>query len=285
MSVLTPHVYEGRSRGAGHVIDEIYDAACDQEELEEEEIHAATDAHVSTDAFIEINVPEHELADIELDLPVMGILIEGYYCPHQFHLSQTPCFTYIPNIQAQTDAWVLQCPRRNKVEAAVSLLKHMLLTPSSPESSMINSNQLHGMSCPAAPGGELQGNLAPTAAMALLLNQTFRHTRLDEVCPCKGCSILEAGRACRGLMGDPSCVPSSFARFAVTLHQRAQVGGEMGASVRKVALAIEPFCIAQGCLAPRIILVRQCSCLVQSCTRLSVRTPTNRVWICFFNRY
>jgi len=76
VSILTPHVDAGRPSGAGRVLEEICEAACEQDERDEDEARAATDAHVSTDAFIEVDVPEVELARITLDLPIMGLLVQ-----------------------------------------------------------------------------------------------------------------------------------------------------------------------------------------------------------------
>ncbi len=114
MSILTTHV-DGRLRSApcGITPQDIYDAVSEQSEADEEEAIAATEAHVASDAHVEICVDEHELAGISLDLPVMAMLLE-----------------------------------REKVEAALISLRHLLLTPSTPQSSLIPADQLHKMSCP-----------------------------------------------------------------------------------------------------------------------------------------
>ena len=71
---------------------------------------------------------------------------------------------------------------RHKVDEALGLLLPILLTPSAPESSIITSDQLHTMACPTGPEGGSKEHLSSHAAVALLLNQTFRHARLEEVC-------------------------------------------------------------------------------------------------------
>ena len=75
MSILSPHV-DGRLKAAiGCSPEDIVDALSEEEKEELEEIQAATEAHVSSDAHVEISVPEAELADIALDLPVMALLV------------------------------------------------------------------------------------------------------------------------------------------------------------------------------------------------------------------
>jgi len=71
---------------------------------------------------------------------------------------------------------------RHKVDEALGLLQPILLTPSAPESSIITSDKLHALACPTGHGDGSKERLASNVAVALLLNQTFRYTRLEEVC-------------------------------------------------------------------------------------------------------
>lgn len=111
-------------------------------------------------------------------------LSKGITCPACFEAYLLNPIIRIPSARwVETDVIVLHALRRRKVETALALLRQILLTPSAPESSIVRSDQLHGMACPTVPGSGRQEHFVSTAAVALLLNQTFRHTRLEEVRP------------------------------------------------------------------------------------------------------
>ena len=163
MAMLTSHV-DGRATPVlgAQVPRDLVDALSEDAEAEAEEAHAATDARVASDAPVEITVSAAELAHLAFDQPVMAVLVE-----------------------------------RAKLEDAVEELRDLLLTPSAPECSTIQSERLHKMSQPAR-----VTKPDPSVAAALLLRQTFRYCRLE------------------------------------------QVPGEQGERLRRVAMGLEAFCIA-----------------------------------------
>ena len=163
MSMLTSHV-DGRATPVlgAQVPRDLVDALSEDAEAEAEEAHAATNARVASDAPVEITVSAAELAHLSFDQPVMAVLVQ-----------------------------------RAKLEDAVEELRDLLLTPSAPECSTIKSERLHKMSQPAS-----VKKMDPSVAAALLLRQTFRYCRLE------------------------------------------QVPGEQGERVRRVAMGLEAFCIA-----------------------------------------
>ena len=109
MAMLGSHV-DGSciSAPSAQMPQDIYDYESDEANREEEEAHLATDGLASSDAQVEISLPEGELKHIALDLPVMAVLVDS--------------------------------ARR---EQALRDLQHLLLTPSSPQSSIIPGQLLH----------------------------------------------------------------------------------------------------------------------------------------------
>ena len=174
---------------------------------EEEEVHKATDAHASSDAYIEISIPQKDLAHIELDLPVMAVLLAD----------------------AGDEA----------LNATLTVIRQLLLTPSAPHCSVVSLAQLSRMACP-----EPHAARFPAAATtAVLLNQTFRHARLEYVPGAEGDLLRTAGLAL-----EPLCISSvfnwnsallqSFGRlmFVRRLHSHALLGTPL--SDRVSALAV-----------------------------------------------
>ena len=174
---------------------------------EEEEVHKATDAHASSDAYIEISIPQKDLTHIELDLPVMAVLLAD-----------------------ASDA---------ALNATLTVIRKRLLTPSAPRCSVVSLAQLSRMACP-----ERHADRFPAAATtAVLLNQTFRHARLEYVPGAEGDLLRKAGLAL-----EPLCISSvfnwnsallqSFGRlmFVRRLHSHALLGTPLSDCVSALAV-------------------------------------------------
>lgn len=88
------------------------------------------------------------------------------------------------------------------MQEATAELRDLLLTPSAPQCSTISSERLHKMSQPALPASAKPASAVPSVpsvdacepgrpgvAAALLLNQTFRYCRLEQVAALVGLCV------------------------------------------------------------------------------------------------